>query len=91
MTEKKFKITSEVGLHARPASTLVQTATQYESELSIAYNDKTVNLKSIMGVMSLGIPFGATITIKVEGADAEKALTAIEELMRKEGFGEHVN
>lgn len=85
--EKTFKITSETGIHARPATQLVNKASQFESEITLAYKGNSVNLKSIMGVMSLGVGQGAEITIKCEGSDAESALKAIEEVI-KGGIGE---
>lgn len=85
--EKTFKITSETGIHARPATQLVNKAGQFESEITLVYKGKSVNLKSIMGVMSLGIGQGAEIEIKCEGSDAETALGAIEEVI-KGGIGE---
>jgi phosphocarrier protein HPr len=88
MAEKTFKVTSESGIHARPATTLVNQAGQFSSDITLDYNGKTVNLKSIMGVMSLGIQSGAEVTIKAEGSDAEEALTALENVMKKEGLGE---
>lgn len=88
MAEKTFKITSETGLHARPATTLVNKAGQYESEITLDYKGKSVNLKSIMGVMSLGVQKGAEVTIKTDGSDAENALNGIEETLKKEGLGE---
>src|SRR5690625_6470969 len=69
MKEQTFTITADTGVHARPATLLVNKAGQYESEVEMSYNDKTVNLKSIMGVMSLGIPKGAEIKITAEGSD----------------------
>lgn len=51
--EKIFTITDETGLHARPATVLVNTASKYSAEITLTYRDKKVNLKSIMGVMSL--------------------------------------
>lgn len=56
MMEKTFKVIDSTGIHARPAAVLVQTAGKFESEITIKFNAKTANLKSIMGVMSLGIP-----------------------------------
>lgn len=88
MTEKTFKVTSESGIHARPATVLVQTASKFDSETNLEYNGRSVNLKSIMGVMSLGIPSGAEIKIVVEGNDAADALAAIEEIIKNEGLGE---
>lgn len=87
MQKKTYKITAETGVHARPATLLVNKASQYESEVELQYNDKSVNLKSIMGVMSLGIPQGAEITIVAKGSDAEEAITGIDEVM-KEHLGE---
>lgn len=77
--EKKFTIIDEMGLHARPATVLVNTAGKFASDITLEYNGKSVNLKSIMGVMSLGVPHGAEITVAAEGDDAAEALAAIEE------------
>ncbi|MFG6493951.1 phosphocarrier protein HPr [Fictibacillus sp. UD] len=88
MAEKTFKVTSESGIHARPATTLVNQAGQFSSDITLDYNGKSVNLKSIMGVMSLGIQQGSTIVIKAEGSDAEEAISALEDVMKKEGLGE---
>jgi phosphocarrier protein len=88
MAEKTFKVTSDTGIHARPATALVNKAGQYSSELTIHYNGKGANLKSIMGVMAMGIIQGAEITISAEGHDAEEALNGIEEIMNAEGLGE---
>ncbi|SHG87247.1 phosphocarrier protein HPr [Ornithinibacillus halophilus] len=85
--EKTFTITAETGVHARPATLLVNKAGQYQSEVEISYNGKKVNLKSIMGVMSLGIPKGAEITVITTGNDEEEALAGIEEVI-KENLGE---
>lgn len=88
MAEKTFKVTSESGIHARPATTLVNQAGQFSSDITLDYNGKSVNLKSIMGVMSLGIQSGAEITIKAEGSDADEAIAALDDVMKKEGLGE---
>lgn len=88
MTEKQFKVTSETGIHARPATLLVQTASKFNADINLEYKGKKVNLKSIMGVMALGIGHGADIKITADGKDAESALTALEELLNKEGLAE---
>ncbi|MCD8501986.1 MAG: phosphocarrier protein HPr [Bacillaceae bacterium] len=85
--EKTFKITADTGIHARPATQLVNKAGQFESEVTLSYNGKSVNLKSIMGVMSLGVGQGAEVTIKAEGSDEGAALNALEEVI-KGGLGE---
>ncbi|WP_413379254.1 phosphocarrier protein HPr [Alkalihalobacillus sp. 1P02AB] len=87
MAEKTFKITAETGIHARPATQLVNKAGQYSSDITLEYKGKSVNLKSIMGVMSLGVAKGAEVTIKAEGSDAQDALNGLEGII-KEGLGE---
>ncbi|MFK4302486.1 MULTISPECIES: phosphocarrier protein HPr [unclassified Paenibacillus] len=88
MTEKTFTVIDEVGIHTRPASILVQAASKYNAELNIEYNGRCVNLKSIVGVMSLGIPQGAQFRIVAVGSDADKAIHGIEEILKNEGLGE---
>ncbi|MBU5341955.1 phosphocarrier protein HPr [Caldibacillus thermoamylovorans] len=84
--EKKFKVIAETGIHARPATLLVQAAGKFESEISLQYKEKKVNLKSIMGVMSLGIGKDADITIIVDGNDEELAMNELTEVITKEGL-----
>lgn len=88
MAKKTMTITDETGVHARPATILVNKAGGFKSDIQLAYNGKSVNLKSIMGVMSLGIPQGAEITISAEGDDAEEAVNTIAETIKSEGLGE---
>jgi phosphocarrier protein HPr len=87
MAEKTFKITAETGIHARPATQLVNKAGQFSSDITLEYKGKSVNLKSIMGVMSLGVGQGSDVVVKAEGSDADEALKAIEDVI-KEGLGE---
>ncbi|WP_042353850.1 phosphocarrier protein HPr [Bacillus rubiinfantis] len=86
MAERQFTIIDETGIHARPATLLVQTAGKFNADINLEYNGKKVNLKSIMGVMSLGIPKGAEIKISAEGNDADEAIKALEETLAKEGL-----
>lgn len=88
MEEKQFTVTADTGIHARPATLLVQTASRFDSEINLEHKGKTVNLKSIMGVMSLGIGKGAEIKITAEGSDANDALNSLEETLKKEGLAE---
>lgn len=88
MVEKQFTVITDTGIHARPATLLVQTASRYSSDIQLGYKEKKVNLKSIMGVMSLGIGKDAVITISADGSDEEEALAGIEELFQKEGLAE---
>ncbi|WP_377888261.1 phosphocarrier protein HPr [Alkalihalobacillus sp. R86527] len=87
MAEKNFTVTSESGIHARPATALVNKAGQYSSDITLEYNGKSVNLKSIMGVMSLGIQQNSEIAIKAEGSDADEAISGLTEVMETEGLG----
>ncbi|MGG2092531.1 phosphocarrier protein HPr [Bacillus sp. S13(2024)] len=88
MTEKTFKIIEKFGIHARPAAQLVSKAGQYGAEIALQYKEKSINLKSIMGIMALGVPSGAEVTIVAEGNDAKEALEALEELIKSEGIGQ---
>lgn len=86
MEQNSYVIIDETGIHARPATMLVQTASKFDSDVQLEYNGKKVNLKSIMGVMSLGVGKGAEITIYAEGSDENEAIAAISEVLSKEGL-----
>ena len=86
MEKKSFNVVADTGIHARPATLLVQTASKFASDINLEYKGKSVNLKSIMGVMSLGVGHGADVTISAEGADEKEAIAAITETMVKEGL-----
>ena len=88
MEKRDFHIIAETGIHARPASLLVQAASKFGSDINLEYNGKSVNLKSIMGVMSLGVGQNADVTITAEGDDEKDALDAIADTMKKEGLAE---
>ncbi|MCT2344120.1 phosphocarrier protein HPr [Niallia taxi] len=88
MVEKQFKVIADTGIHARPATLLVQAASKFDSEINLEYKEKKVNLKSIMGVMSLGIGQGADIKIIAEGSDETEAINGLEETLKKEGLAE---
>ena len=86
--EQKFLITSEYGIHARPATRLVNLAMTFHSEIDLSALGKTVNLKSIMGLMSLGIYKGEEVTLTVMGSDAEKALAHLTDFIVNENLGQ---
>ncbi|HHW39241.1 MAG TPA: phosphocarrier protein HPr [Bacillales bacterium] len=86
MVEKVYTITNDAGLHARPSTVLVSTVTTFKSEILLEYKERKVNLKSIMGVMSLGIPKGASVKVIVDGDDELQAIASIDEVMKKEGL-----
>ena len=88
MEKREFHIIAETGIHARPATILVQAASKFSSDITLSYEGKSVNLKSIMGVMSLGVGQNADVTITAEGDDEKDALDAIADTMKKEGLAE---
>lgn len=88
MIEKQFTVTAETGIHARPATLLVQASSKFNADIQLEYKGKTVNLKSIMGVMSLGIGKGGEIKISADGSDEKEAIVSLEETLKKEGLAE---
>ncbi len=86
MEKKEFNVVAETGIHARPATLLVQSASKFASNINLEYKGKTVNLKSIMGVMSLGVGQGSDVVITAEGEDEKEAIEAITETMVNEGL-----
>jgi phosphocarrier protein HPr len=76
-----------VGLHARPAAVFVQTAKKYSSEITVHKDDRQVNAKSILALLTLGANMGAQITICATGGDEEAAVKALQELVEN-NFGE---
>lgn len=82
MKEFKAQIVDPVGLHARPATVAVNAASKFRSDVTIGFNGKTVNMKSIMGVMSLGVPTLSNIVITCDGEDEEDAIKAITEALK---------
>jgi len=80
---REFVIANEQGLHARPATTLVQKANEFRCNLRLIHEGRSVDLKSIMGVLSLGVQPGSLVVVEAEGDDAAEALNAIGEHIAK--------
>ena len=78
MLSKSIMIQLPEGLEARPIALLVQVASQYESSVYVECEDKKINAKSIMGMMSLVLPVGYEVTVTVDGSDEEEAMKSIE-------------
>ncbi len=78
---KEVVVQNQVGLHARPATFFIQKANEYKSSIWIEKDSRRVNAKSLLGVLSLGITKGLTITIVAEGADEEEAVSDLTELI----------
>jgi len=89
MIEREVTVRNRAGLHTRPASMIVRTASQYESEIFLRRDNYEINGKSVIGVMTLAAEQGATITLLVEGEDEEAAASAIAALF-DDGFGEEM-
>ena len=87
MAERSVQIVNKHGLHARPAAEMVKAASKFKCEITISRDDLEVNGKSIMGVMMLAAEYGATITLKATGPDADDALDALSALVAAR-FGE---
>jgi phosphocarrier protein len=85
--EKLITIKNASGLHARPAGMFVKKAAEFKSTVEVLAKGKTVNAKSIMGIMSLGLAKGDELTIVANGDDQEVAIAALVELVEG-GFGE---
>lgn len=85
--QREFQLCNKLGLHARAATRFVQVASRYEADISAGCKGRQVNAKSIMGLLMLAAPCGATLLVMADGADAELALEAIGELIA-DRFGE---
>ena len=85
--EKNFVIKNKLGLHARPAALLVQTANRFKCEIEIEKDGEKVNGKSIMGIMTLAAGVGTPITVYTSGEDAKQAMEEISKLILN-NFGE---
>ena len=81
MIKKTIAIELETGLEARPVAMLVQVASQYDSNIYVECGTKRVNAKSIMGMMTLGLFAGETVTVTADGEDEEEAMANIEKFL----------
>ncbi|HET9919482.1 MAG TPA: HPr family phosphocarrier protein [Ktedonobacteraceae bacterium] len=81
--ENQLLITNRVGLHARPARLLVQTAARFQSQIQVLCGEKSANVKSILGVLKLGAVLGDTIVVRAEGDDAEEAVATLADLVNR--------
>ena len=81
MITKEVVINNQVGLHARPATFFIQKANSYKSSIWVVKDERKVNAKSLLGVLSIGIACGMTITLVADGDDEEAALDGLETLI----------
>ena len=89
MTSRDVTIVNSMGLHARPATFFVQNAHKFKSGIWVQSGDRKVNAKSLLGVLSLGIAKGMTITLIADGYDEEEALADLAKLSDS-GVGEQI-
>ena len=87
MISRDIVITNTSGLHARPATFFIQKANSYRASIWIEKDDRKVNAKSLLGVLSLGIAKGMTVTLIADGQDEELAIAGLVELVNG-GFAE---
>jgi len=87
MPQREVEIQNKLGLHARAAAKLTQTAAKFAADVWLSRNGRRVNAKSIMGVMMLAAGRGSRVAIETDGADADQALAALVTLI-EDRFGE---
>ena len=87
MIQREVTITNNSGLHARPATFFIQKANTYRSGVWVVKDDRKVSAKSLLGVLSIGIAKGMTITLLADGDDEEAALNGLIELIES-GFND---
>ena len=87
MFSKDITVTNQVGLYARPATFFIQKANEFRSTMMVEKEERKVNAKSLLGVLSLGITKGSNIVISAEGPDEEEAVNALCTLIES-NFGE---
>jgi phosphocarrier protein len=86
MVSREVTVKNSVGLHARPATFFIQKANEFKSSIFVEKEERRINAKSLLGLLSLGIVQGTVITIMAEGADDEDAVAALEELITSNFF-----
>lgn len=87
MISREVTVTNTIGLHARPATFFIQRANTFKSSIWVEKEDRKVNAKSLLGVLSLGIAQGMTITLLADGSDEDEALQGLVDLVNT-GFQE---
>ena len=82
MVKHDVTITNNIGLHARPATFFIQKANSYKASIWLEKDDRKVNAKSLLGVLSMGSAKGMTVTLVAEGADEAAAIEGLVELIQ---------
>ena len=84
---RTFEITNQLGIHARVAAKLVETASRFQSEVLLEKDGVKVDGRSILGILTLFCPYGSRLTVRTEGIDADEAMEAFVRLI-EDKFGE---
>ena len=86
MFSKEIVVRCQSGLHNKQATYFVQKANDFESSIYLESDNRKMNAKSLLGIMSLGIVTGATVTLSATGTDAEAAVNALESLLARDVY-----
>jgi len=86
MFNKEVVVRCESGLHNRQATYFVQKANEFESSIWLESGNRRMNAKSLLGIMSLGVVTGTTVTLSASGPDAESAVNALDELLQRDVY-----
>ncbi len=86
MIKREVTVSNQVGLHARPATFFIQKANEFRSSIWVEKDERRINAKSLLGVLSLGIIKGTVINIIADGADEEQAADALADLITSNFF-----
>ena len=86
MFEKEIVVRCESGLHNMQATYFVQKANEFDCSIWVENGSRKMNAKSLLGIMSLGVVTGATVTLSADGADAETAIEALEGLLQRDVY-----
>lgn len=86
MIVKETVVRCESGLHNRQATYFVQKANEFECSIWVESENRKMNAKSLLGIMSLGIITGTTVTLSADGSDAEAAVNALEALLQRDVY-----
>lgn len=82
MSSKTVTIQNSIGLHARPATFFIQKANAFQASIWVEKDERRMNAKSLLGILSMGITKGTTVTLLADGPDELEALEALETLVR---------
>ena len=86
MYVKEVLVQNKAGLHARPATFFIQKANEFKCSIWIENEDRKINAKSLLGVLSMGITKGMTVTLTADGEDEKKAVETLSQMLTQEAF-----